>query len=431
MKDNSKQKNQLLEELDEMRQRIDELEASEKKYKNMEVELKEVKDSFHRLSDAAFEGIAITKKGILLEINNAFAKMFGYKPSQVIGMNVLKLVAPEYSDLVRQKIQSGYEKPYEAVCINKNGGRFSVEVCGKTINYKGRKARVTAIRDTSIRKKDEESLRQSRGRFRALVETTSDWIWEVDENAVYNYVSSKIRDILGYEPEEVLGKTPFNLMPPDEAKRVADIFGPIASSQKPFKELENTNLHKDGHLVVLETSGVPIFNRDGKFCGYRGIDRDITDRKQAVNKLRMRARELKESNIALKVLLKQRENDKGEFEENILSNIKHLIIPYIEKLKKNRAMSEELTYLNIVESNLNEIISPFALKLSSSYLGLTPKEIQIADLTRDGKQDKEISELLNISIDTVKFHKKNIRKKVGIYGTRTNLRTHLLSMIKQ
>jgi PAS domain S-box-containing protein len=412
MKDNSKQKNQLLVELAEMRQRILELEASEKKHKNMEVELKEVENSFHRLSEAAFEGIAITKKGILLEVNDAFAKMFGYKPSNAVGMNVLKLVAPEYGDLVKQKIQSGYDKPYEAVCINKNGVRFSVEVCGKTINYKGRKARVTAIRDISVRKKDEESLRKSRERFRALVETTSDWIWEVDENAVYNYVSPKIRDILGYAPEEVLGKTPFNLMPPDEAKRVADIFGPIASSQKPFKELENKNLHKDGHLVVLETSGVPIINRDGKFCGYRGIDRDITDRKQAENKLRMRARELKESNIALKVLLKQRENDKGELEENILSNIKHLIIPYIEKLKKNRAMSEELTYLNIVESNLNEIISPFALKLSSSYLGLTPKEIQIADLTRDGKQDKEISELLNISIDT--------HKEKGWYLRHTN-----------
>ena len=100
-------------------------------------------------------------------------------------------------------------------------------------------------------KANEEILRKSRERFRSLVEATSDWIWEVDENAVYTYVSPKIRDILGYEPEEILDKTPFSLMPPKEAKRIADIFSPIASSQKPFKELENTNLHKDGRLVVL------------------------------------------------------------------------------------------------------------------------------------------------------------------------------------
>jgi hypothetical protein len=184
----------------------------------------------------------------------------------------------------------------------------------------------------------EESLRESRERFRGLVETTSDWIWEVDENAVYTYVSPKIRDILGYAPEEVLGKTPFDFMTPDEAKRIVDIFSSIATSQKPFKELENTNIHKDGRLVVLETSGVPIINKDGKFCGYRGIDRDITDRKEAENKLRMRAEELKETNIALKVLLKQRENDKRELEEKILANIKHIIMPYIKKLKKNRSM---------------------------------------------------------------------------------------------
>jgi PAS domain S-box-containing protein len=127
----------------------------------------------------------------------------------------------------------------------------------------------------------EEAFKESEEKFRGLVETTSDWIWEVDENAVYTYVSPKIRDILGYEPEEVIGKTPFDLMSPNEAKRVADIFSPIATSQKSFKELENTNLHKDGHLVVLETSGVPIININGKFCGYRGIDRDITERKKA------------------------------------------------------------------------------------------------------------------------------------------------------
>ena len=289
---------------------------------------------------------------------------------------------------------------------------------------------IIVIRNITERRKSGESLRESRERFRGLVETTSDWIWEVDENAVYTYVSPKISDILGYGPEEVLGKTPFSLMPPDEAKRIAAIFAPIAASQKPFRELENTNIHKDGHLVVLETSGVPIINMDGKFCGYRGIDRDITDRKEAEDTLRIRAEELKESNIALKVLLKQRENDKSDLEEKILSNIKHIIMPYIEKLKKNRSMSEELVYLNILESNIKEIVSPFSSKLSFKYLDFTPKEIMMANLILDGKQDKDMADLLNISIDTVKFHRKNIRKKLDIYGKRINLRSHLLSILK-
>ena len=130
-------------------------------------------------------------------------------------------------------------------------------------------------------KRAEKTLQQSEERFRSLVETTTDWYWEVDENAVYTYASPKLRDILGYEPEEVLGKTPFELMPPEEADRVANIFSPYAKSRKPFELLENTNVHKDGHFVVLETSGIPIFDADGVFRGYRGIDRDITERKQA------------------------------------------------------------------------------------------------------------------------------------------------------
>ncbi|MEK7851529.1 MAG: PAS domain S-box protein, partial [Deltaproteobacteria bacterium] len=110
----------------------------------------------------------------------------------------------------------------------------------------------------------EDELRESESRFRNLVETTSDWIWEVDENAVYTYASPQIYHILGYRPEEVIGKTPFDFMSPEEAKRVAGIFGPTVSAKKPITNLENTNLHKDGHQVVLETSGVPVIGIDGK-----------------------------------------------------------------------------------------------------------------------------------------------------------------------
>ncbi len=132
-----------------------------------------------------------------------------------------------------------------------------------------------------------ELLRKSQERFRNLVETTSDWIWEVDANALYTYVSPRIRDILGYSPEEVLGKTPFDFMPPKEAERVSGIFGTVVALQKPFNELVNTNLHKDGRLLVLETSGVPFFDKDGNFLGYRGVDRDITQRRRAEEALRV------------------------------------------------------------------------------------------------------------------------------------------------
>ena len=123
-------------------------------------------------------------------------------------------------------------------------------------------------------------LRKSGERYRLLVESSSDFIWEVDANGVYTYVSPKVKDLLGYETEEIIGKTPFDLMPIHEAERVARLFKDIFESQKPFQELENTNLHKDGRHVVLDTSGVPIFDTNGNLSGYRGIDRDISERKK-------------------------------------------------------------------------------------------------------------------------------------------------------
>ncbi|MEE9379741.1 MAG: PAS domain S-box protein [Candidatus Lokiarchaeia archaeon] len=140
--------------------------------------------------------------------------------------------------------------------------------------------------DITERKLTERKLRESEERFRSLVETTSDWLWEIDANSVYTYSSPKIKDILGYEPEEIIGKTPFDLMSSDEAERIGKIFKAVIESQKSFTRLENTNLHKEGRLIVLETSGVPIFNENGDLLGYRGIDRDITERKKAEQKLK-------------------------------------------------------------------------------------------------------------------------------------------------
>ncbi len=145
---------------------------------------------------------------------------------------------------------------------------------------------VESSRDITQRKRAEEALRKSEQRFRSLVETSSDWIWEIDRNGVYTYTSPKVKELLGYEPDEILGKTPFDLMPPDEARRIGAFFRNLCDSGEPFARLENTNLHRRGHTVVLETSGVPILDAEGNLAGYRGIDRDITQRKQAEEQLR-------------------------------------------------------------------------------------------------------------------------------------------------
>jgi PAS domain S-box-containing protein len=152
------------------------------------------------------------------------------------------------------------------------------------------------------RKNYEEALYESRERFRNMVEMTSDWVWETDENIVFTYVSPKVRDILGYKPEELLGKVPFDFMSPEDARRVAEDAKAIAAFRKPFSALENKNIHKDGHLVTMETSGVPFFDTEGALLGYRGINRDITERKIAEMKREQLISELKDALAQIKTL---------------------------------------------------------------------------------------------------------------------------------
>ncbi|MCR4393319.1 MAG: PAS domain S-box protein, partial [Dehalococcoidales bacterium] len=121
---------------------------------------------------------------------------------------------------------------------------------------------------------------QSEQRYRNLVETTKDFIWEINSKGVCTYASPQIFDILGYRPEEVIGKIPFDLMPKEEVERILPIFQQCVSQGSPLSTLEYMVYHKDGHIVFLESKSVPYYNSDGSLQGFRGIDRDITQHKK-------------------------------------------------------------------------------------------------------------------------------------------------------
>ncbi|ARV61699.1 hypothetical protein BZZ01_26510 [Nostocales cyanobacterium HT-58-2] len=232
---------------------------------------------------------------VFLGCNRVFAETAGLEsPEDVVGKTDYDLVAKkEEADLYYEsdlRVMQTDTPEYRVIFphLRKNGKQAWLEV--NKIPLHDNEGNVMGIlgtfEDITARKQAEEALKRSEERFRNLVEISSDWVWEVDENAVYTYVSPKVFEMLGYQPQEILGKTPFDFMPSEEIERIANIFTPILTTQKPLKCLENTAIHKDGHLVILESSGVPIFDADGKFRGYRGIDRDITERKQAEASLR-------------------------------------------------------------------------------------------------------------------------------------------------
>ena len=141
-----------------------------------------------------------------------------------------------------------------------------------------------------------------------------------------------------------------------------------------------------------------------------------------------RTRNLEEANTALKVLVRSREEDKNELEEKMMANVTGLVFPFIEELKNTQLSSQQARYVNILENNIKNLISPFLYKITSRFSSLTPTELKVADLIKQGLRTKEIALSLKMSERTVEKHRYQIRKKIGLKDRKTSLATHLLSM---
>ena len=247
------------------------------------------------------------------------------------------------------------------------------------------------------------------------------------------YANSRASEITGYSTAELLEITLHEFTAPDEVEKVAERFRKRLKGENVSGQYETALVRKSGEIFSAElSSGRTVW--EGQPASIV-IFRDITGRKQVEEALRkreaeleIRASELEELNSALRVLLKRREEDQKDLEEKVLSNVKELVLPYVERLKKSALDAKQDTYLNILESNLTDIVSPFVRQLSSSYLALTPTEIHVANLVKEARDTKTIAELLNMSPRTVESHRQNIRNKLGLKNKKANLRSHLLSI---
>ena len=150
--------------------------------------------------------------------------------------------------------------------------------------------------------------------------------------------------------------------------------------------------------------------------------------RQQEKELQHKTEKLEETNIALKVLLEQRQRDREQMEERIVANIRELAVPALERLQQSSLTERQLTLVDIIASHLNEVVSPFLNRLSTINLLLTPQEIEVGTLVRQGKSSQEIADVLGVSLATISFHRKKLRRKLGLSKRGVNLRTYLLSL---
>ncbi len=279
-----------------------------------DITIRKVAEEALRRSEAAYRAVVedqtelicrFSLDGKLSFVNEAYCRYFEKPRMDLMGARFLTpSKEQEHLELARRRAARARDAPpieYEIQVMNPGGQlrwqhwteRAVYDAAGNFIEIQAVGSDVTDHRQADL------ALQESEEKFRNLVEKISDWVWEIDGDGVYTYVSPRILDLLGYEPEEVLGKTPLDFMPLLEADRVRAEFDRIAAHRDPFSGLEKICLRKDGREGTIETSGAPFFDAEGAFRGYRGVDRDIGERKRSEEMLRAneeRFRQLFEQN---------------------------------------------------------------------------------------------------------------------------------------
>ncbi|MBN1547593.1 MAG: PAS domain-containing protein, partial [Syntrophaceae bacterium] len=203
-------------------------------------------------------------------------------------------------------------------------------------------------------------------------------------------------------------------------------------AQQAIKTGEPLTFIDQRNTLWFEHHYYPVKDDRGQVIRLAVFSRDVTEQYQAERilkkakvELQRQSIKLEESNTALKVLFKNIEEEKNHLADTITTNLRDAVLPYIGMLKKERGSDWQAKCLDALETNLKNILSPFVKEISCQHESLTPSELQVANLIRNGKASKEIADLLNVGVGTVNTHRNNIRKKLGLSHGKINLRHYL------
>lgn len=383
-------------------------------------------------------GIYMVQNGKFLALNPVALSYTGYRLNELVGKRADRLIFPEDKELVKENaramLRGKRPSPYEFRIITKQQGiRWVMETVSFT-GFQGRPAILGNSMDITERKMVEERLQESENLYRVIFETTGTATFIIEDDMTISLINTEFEKLTGYPKKDWEGKRKWTeFVVKEDLSRMKKFhrlrrIDPLAAPRNyEYSLIDNQGRIKKVFLTIAMIPGTK-----------KSISSltDITDWKETEKRLKLReeeleikSRNLQELNTALRVLLKQREDDRLELEEKVLSNVNEFVLPYVERIKNSRMSINDRAYVDILESNLREIISPFSRKLSTKNKHLTPKEIQIANFIREGRTSKEIAELLNVSKSAIDIHRYRLRIKLGLKNRKANLQSHLITYL--
>jgi len=413
-----------------LQDRIDFLETEVQRLTHHNETLIESQGIQNTIFEKSLIGYYILAEGKFRMINPVVVYYTGYLPEELVGSKADFLIHPDDKAAVKKNShamrQGSLFLPYEYRVITKqNKIRWILEVVA-TIMFEGKTAILGSAMDITQRKVLEKKLTESENLYRTIFETTGAGTTIIEEDKTMSLINAEFEDLTGYRREEWEGKRKFvDLIDERDRDRLEEYhktrrINPAAAP----RSYEFRLIDKQGRIknMLSTTNLIPGTKKQVTSTV------DITVIKEKEEELLDKSRNLEDMNAALRVMLKQRAEDREELDQTLLANMKELVLPYLEKLRKEGTEQNRKVYLDLIGSNLEEILSPFSRKLSARFRSLTHTEVQVAQLIKDGKNSKEIAGIVGVSSSAVDVYRYRIRRKLGINNQKVNLRSYLLSL---
>jgi len=410
--------------------RIASLEVENEKLRNENQFLVESRSIHDIILEKMLVGYYILSEGKYLMINPVISAYTGYSPDEIIGNRADFMIHPDDKTAAKKNslaMRTGsLLTPYEfRIMTRQNEIRWVIEVVAD-ITYEGKPAVLGSAMDITNQKMAEKKLMESENLYRTIFNTTGTGSVIIEDDKTLSLVNSEFEKVTGYKKEEWEGKRSWvDLIDErdrarlEEYHRLRRIDPQLAPRTYEFRLVDSR-----GKIKNMFSTNCLIPGTRKHVCSVI----DITELEEKGRELLIQTRKLEELNTALRVMLKQRAEDREELEQTLLAHIKELVMPNLDKLCKANSDENRQIYQDLITSNLEEMFSPFSRKLSARYRNLTTTEVQVAHLIKDGKNSKEIADIMSVSSSAVDVYRYRIRKKLGLNNQKVNLRSYLLSL---